>query len=279
MFQDVLARDPNNGDWNREEYLVEERIGLLSGHPNFFNLGDRKAAAKWAAKHLEDETKLLNADPTDRRARLGVSGATAELAGVYAESDPVRAEKLYMRALKVSAAVLKSDPDDSELLSHDSSERIGLACILARLGKRKQAADQWEHAIGVLQTLQKGDPEDLSIPQLMGVAFCRRASTFSRRGKLQKAQQDLQRSKQILVSLFQQHPNNLMILRDLADCYRARGNLAAQQANWPQALREYQKSLDLWEKWLQIGKTSAFDQEQRHLAASLVHNAAQHFQL
>lgn len=37
-----------------------------------------------------------------------------------------------------------------------------------------------------------------------------------------------------------------MILRDLADCYRAKGNLAVRHSRWQDATREYQKSLDLW---------------------------------
>lgn len=276
MFQKILAAEPNNGDWNREEYLVEERIGMLSGNPDSFNLGDPKAAVEWASKHLQDETHLLTADPTDRRALFDVSLSTAELAAIYAESDPARAEQLYQRALDLSSSVLKSDADDSEVLSNDASQRIGLACVLARLGKRKQAENQWEQAIGVLEGLRKHDPANISVPQLMGVAFRKRASALTRARDFQRANRDLQRSDEILESLFQQNPNNLLILRDLADSYRAQGDLADRQANWQAAAQEYQKSLDLWERWPRIGKSSIFDQRERALAVSLVQNATRH---
>lgn len=50
------------------------------------------------------------------------------------------------------------------------------------------------------------------------------------RSEFVAAQQDLQYSEEILSALYQQNPNNLMILRDLADCYRAKGNLAAHRS-------------------------------------------------
>jgi len=38
LFQDVLAEDPNNGDWIREQHVAEEEMGVLSGDPDYFNL-------------------------------------------------------------------------------------------------------------------------------------------------------------------------------------------------------------------------------------------------
>jgi tetratricopeptide (TPR) repeat protein len=110
----------------------------------------------------------------------------------------------------------------------------------------------------------------------LGVALHKRASALLRLGEIRSAEQDLQRSEELLASLYQQNPQNLMILRDLADCYRAQGNLAAHRSRWQDATGEYQKSLDLWQRWLQIGKSSTYDQRQRALAAGLVREAEKH---
>ena len=144
------------------------------------------------------------------------------------------------------------------------------------MGEHKQAADHWQHAINVLQTLRKRDSANIAVPQLMGVALHNRASMFLRVGDFRSAEQDIQRSEELLAALYQQNPNNLMILRDLADCYRARGNLAAHLSHWEDATRNYQKSLDLWQRWLQIGKSSTYDQRQRALAAWRVRDAESH---
>ena len=90
------------------------------------------------------------------------------------------------------------------------------------------------------------------------------------------AKQDLSRSEEVLTNLLKDNANNLTVLRDLAECHRTTGDLAVGRSNWPEAQREYQKSLDLWQRWPQIGTSSIYDQHQRDAALLLVRNAMQH---
>jgi hypothetical protein len=85
------------------------------------------------------------------------------------------------------------------------------------------------------------------------------------------ASSSLQESEQVLAKLYWENPNNLMVLRDLADCYRSKGDLASHGSNWQQAKLGYQRSLELWEQWPKIGTSSIFDQHQRELALTLIH--------
>jgi tetratricopeptide (TPR) repeat protein len=117
---------------------------------------------------------------------------------------------------------------------------------------------------------------EISAHQLLALALQRRASQLAQLGNTSAADQDLQRSEDILVNLYKENPNNLTILRDLADCYSEKGNLAAHRSHWQDATMQYQKSLDLWQRWLQIGKSSAYDQRQRTTAAGLVRDAESH---
>ena len=87
------------------------------------------------------------------------------------------------------------------------------------------------------------------------------------------AERDLRRSEDMLTKLSNDNPRNLTILRDLADCHRVKGDLAGRRSQWKDAHDEYQKSLDLWRGWLQIGKSSIYDQTQRGIAASRVKSA------
>jgi hypothetical protein len=68
----------------------------------------------------------------------------------------------------------------------------------------------------------------------------------------------------------------LMILRDLADCHRTKGDLAMGRLNWVDAQREYQKSLDLWQRWPQIGTSSLYDQQQREAVVRALRAASHH---
>lgn len=74
--------------------------------------------------------------------------------------------------------------------------------------------------------------------------------------------------------LDQENPRKLTLLRDLADCYQGFGDLSASRSNWKQAQGWYQKSLDLWERWKQVGISSIYDRQRRDLAARLVAQAA-----
>jgi hypothetical protein len=88
----------------------------------------------------------------------------------------------------------------------------------------------------------------------------------------------LRESEKILRDLYDDNPKNLMVLRDLADTYLARGDLAAQRSRWRDARLEYQNSGELWEHWPEIGKSSIYDQRQLQIAASLVRNATHHLE-
>jgi tetratricopeptide (TPR) repeat protein len=276
MFTESLHTDPNNAEWRTQELVGWERMGLVSGHPDFFNLGDRQAAAKWFSKVVQRAERNLAADPKDVRAQFELSEGVGELAAVYRDLDPPRSEKLYQHSLALSASALTSDPKDSDILYWQSFERIGLASLLASARKVTSAMDQLQQAIVVLENLSDHDSAEISAHQLLGLALQRRASQLAQLGNAAAADQDLQRATDILVKLYTDHPNNLTILRDLADCYREKGNLAAHRSSWQDATGEYQKSLALWQRWLQIGKSSSYDQRQRELAASLVRHATRH---
>jgi tetratricopeptide (TPR) repeat protein len=128
----------------------------------------------------------------------------------------------------------------------------------------------------VLEGLGEQDFAEVSAHQLLGVALQRRATCLMEMRNTVAAEQDISQSEAMLTKLYKDNSNNLKVLRDLADCYRAKGNLAARRSRSQDATRAYQQSLDLWQRWLQIGKTSVFDQRQRELALHLVRNSVQH---
>jgi serine/threonine protein kinase len=276
IFKQFLNTDPNNAEWRTQESISCERMGLVSGHPDFFNLGDRRAAAVWFRKIVQGNEQNLAADPKDVRAQFELSEDVGELAAVYRDSDPPRSEKLYQRSLALSASALTSDPNDSDILYWQSFERIGFARLLARTRKRTATMDQLQQAVTALESLSHRDAVEISAHQLLALALQSRASQLAQLGNTGAADQDLQRSEDILVKLYKENPNNLTILRDLADCYREKGNLAVHRSRWQDANHEYQKSFDLWQHWTQIGKSSTYDQRQRALAARRVGDSESH---
>jgi eukaryotic-like serine/threonine-protein kinase len=278
IFAEILQQDPNNKDWSREQLVTVERLGLVSGDPDFFNLDDPKAAAQWLQKMVGTDERLLAADPNDIRATNDLSDANADLAAVYRRSDVARSEKLYRQSLTLRAAALRSAPHDPEMLYALASDEISFAALLQGTGKISDANKQLQSAFEIAQTLTNQQPAELSFRQLLGLALQRRASLLLTTADFGEAADDLHQSEEILTALYQENPNNLMVLRDLADCYRVKGNLAARRSNWQAAKVAYEKSLAVWNGWTKVGKSSVYDQRQRGVAVSLVRKAQNRLQ-
>jgi len=279
IFGEVLAQDPKNGDWDHERLVIEERLGLVSGSPDFFNLGDRAAASDWLHKLVNDGEQRVTADPNDVRARFDLSESLAELAAVYRDTEPQRAQKLYQRSLDLSNSALKSSPQDADILNWQSLERVRFAGVLERLGQRNQAIEELRTAVAVAKDLVARDATNISARQLLGVGLRTRASHLLQTGDASGAEHDLQQSQETLANLYRENPNNLMFLRDLADCYRGMGDLAARRSDWEGAKLQYQKSLQLWDHWTTIGKSTVYDQQQRQLADTRVRNVTKHLRI
>jgi hypothetical protein len=92
-------------------------------------------------------------------------------------------------------------------------------------------------------------------------------------GRHRRTEQDLGRSLGILEPLFRENPHSLQALQNLANCHQGLGDLAASRSDWKRAELEYRKSLDLWERWKQVGTSSVYDRQRRDAAALLVASA------
>ena len=274
IIEQLLKEQPENAVWMRDQAVFWERIGLVTGHPQYLNLQDPKTAAGWLQKVVSNLERLLAADPNNLRAQFDLGDATAELAAVYGQFDPHRAEKLYKRSLALSSSFLSSNPEDKEALYWEAFDRIGFAWVLRRLGRPAEALTDLQKGADTLENLYQRDPADTPTRQLLGVALHRRASHKLEMGDLNGAERDLQRSLGLLEPLYQENPRNLQILRDLADCYQGFGDLSAYRSNWTQAHAGYQKSLDLWERWKLVGKSGSYDRQRLESIAWLALRAA-----
>ena len=276
MFKDAMAQDPANADWDRERLLTMERLGLVSGEPDYFNLGDRSAAVEWLQKHVSECEQRVAADSRDQRARFDLSQSLAELAGAYRDADPGRAEKLYERSLSVGNSALQTDPEDADILTWQSFARIWFSSNLRRLGKNERALSELNFAVTVAQRLV--DRDHISIParEVLGVALYTRARELLFLSDAGGAEKDLQESGQVLSDLHKENPNALLFFRDLADWCEAMGDLAAHRSDWPTAKLQYAKSAHLWEHWTDIAKSTTYDQQHRQQSANLVLEATKH---
>ena len=276
MFKDAMAQDPANADWDRERLLVMERLGIVSGDPDYFNLGDRSAAVEWLQKYVKECEQRVAADSSDQRARFDLSQSLAELASAYRDDDPPRAEKLYERSLSLGNSALQTDPEDADFLTWQSFARVWFSANLQRLGKKERASSELTSAVTVAQRLVDRDHTSIPAREVLGVALYTRARQLLILGDAAGAEKDLQQSEQVLSDLHKENPNTLLFFRDLADCYKTMGDLAAHRSDWPSAKLQYEKSANLWEHWTDIGQSTIYDQQHRQQSANLVLAATRH---
>ncbi|TAM79096.1 MAG: serine/threonine protein kinase [Acidobacteria bacterium] len=272
--ENLLREQPENVTWKLREEYIDENIGLISGHPRHLNLGDRRAAEEWLRKVALDSKRLWAADPNNYMAMDEFSQTTAELGGVVSESAPIQAEQLFRRSLTLRTSLLRWTQQDPHVLDREALDRVAFAQVLQRLGRRREALQQAGKAVEILEGLHRQTPPDTQFAQHLGVALNALAAQQLEVGDAEESQRRLQSSQTLLELLYQKNPHSLAILRDLADCYEGRGNLSAARLNWAQARVWYEKSLELWEHWKQMGVSSGYDRKRCRHAIHLLAEVA-----
>jgi serine/threonine-protein kinase len=270
----LLKQEPDNAVWKRERSALDERIGMVAGHPQYFNLGDSKTATRFFERLVADQERLLAVDPNNTRAREDLSEAYADLAASLRDSDPPRAERLYRRSFELSGSFLAANPEDWEARYWQSFDRIGFAWVLRRLGKTHEALDQLERCHSTLTRLIDRDPKNPDNRQLLGVALQASGTIRLESGDRAGAERDLQQSIAVLGGLRHELPRKLTLVNDLAEAHEAYGNLHASRGDWHSAEAEYRHALALWDEWPSLGISSIYDQQRREHTAKLVTRAA-----
>jgi len=158
MIEKLIEEQPENAVWKTRRRDICESIGWITDHPQYFNLGDQKAAAVWL-QGVVDDSELLAADPYDLMAVYKTSIATGGLAAVTGESDPVRAEQLFRRSLALSASFLEANPQDEESRGDQAFIRVGLASALRRLSRRGEALAELQRAVEIFGGLYGRSPD------------------------------------------------------------------------------------------------------------------------
>jgi tetratricopeptide (TPR) repeat protein len=274
IVDQLLLEQPANEMLQFRRNGICRDIGRVTGHPEFFNLGDRKGAAIWIHEALDGYARMSAADPDDVSARAELANTSADLAEVIGDRDPAEAERLLRRSLVLNESARETTPHDTDLRDAQANARIAFASVLRRLGKTREGLAEQEKGLEALDGLHAENPGHLDIGLDLCEALDRVAEDRVANGDTDAARRYLERSLGILEPLFRANPRSLFALRDLADCHQGFGDLAACRSDWKTADAEYRKSLDLWDQWKQIGTSSVYDRSRRDALARLVARAS-----
>jgi len=274
MMEQLVKQQPDNVEWQEQLAACYERAGMVAGHPQYLNLGDRAAAAMWFGKELAIFQRLAAADTSDMRLQFDLSESLAALASAVREIDPARAERLYRRSLALNSAVAKSSPGDTLAPRWQAFNRIGLAWVLSRGRRQSDAIQQLEKALALQEPVLTKDPADPEFQEELAVILTALGAERGRARDPARGAADLHRALAILSSLWRANPHKLAVLRDLADCYEKLGDLNAAQSNWADARLWYAKSKQLWTTWSSIAMSSPYDSLRRRRVTRLLEQAS-----
>ncbi len=266
LMEGLVKEQPGNVQWQELLAVQYEHEGSVAGHPMYFNLGDRAAAAGWFEKMVAILERLVAADPEDMRAQFNLSEGLAELASSLRESNPVRSETLYRRSLDRNQAIVRSKPGDLLAPRWQAFNRTGLAWVLSHSGRHGEAVEELKKAIAIQEMCLRKDPTDRLFRQELAVMLRALGSETG-------SEDDLRRSLEMLTPLWQANPRQLSVLRDLADTYEALGSYQARRGDWPAARSWFARSLELWSSWPTIAVSSRYDMTQKKRVSGLLEQA------
>lgn len=171
--------------------------------------------------------------------------------------------------------IVESKPDDALAPRWQAFNRRGLAWVLSRQQRHKEAIQELERALKLQAWVVAKDPKDPQFQEELGVILSALGEERGRVGDTVSAAGHLHRAVSILVPLRQASPHKLALLRDLGHCYERLGNLAAANSDWSEARSWYAKSQEMWNTWPTIAPSTRYDLTENDRVTRLLEQAEQ----
>jgi tetratricopeptide (TPR) repeat protein len=280
IIDELLTWNPANPLYLRARMISLVWLGNLTGNPRHINLGDTRGALNYYYKCLEIAEQLVQIDPKNARARQDLAGKHRLVAEILTLENPAQAVDHYRQALSIVREMLKSAPNDAQLMRWEAQFLKGQAETLQRLGDRQTAQQNLRQSLGIWELLVKRDSANQKTQGDMHTTLLALADSRLESGDHTEALELYQRALKIAENPPVEQSADVYVRWRLADSYsglsRYHSSLAAttpadeRQSHWREARQYSEKSLRLWEGWSLKAKSSSFDQLRRDQAARAV---------
>jgi tetratricopeptide (TPR) repeat protein/tRNA A-37 threonylcarbamoyl transferase component Bud32 len=239
LAADVVARDPNNGEW---------QIGLATAH---FYVGDAlrrqadyPAAMQEFTAYRDIAQRLVDRERDNERWLLELVYARSSMAAVQeAAGDLSSARRELETAQTIRHDLARRKPDDLERVSALATGHNRLGLVLEKLGETDAAMRHYTAELAIRQDLVARNPTDRSIRRPVVVVHSFLANLYEHRGELQSAVEHLRAGREIAATQSAADPDNADWARDLgraesrlAAVETLRGRLADADARYSRAL-------------------------------------------
>ncbi len=262
-LQEALSNSqPANALRRRDLMNSYEQLSRIAGHPDYLNLGDRQTALAFNGKVVAIAEALSLADASDRMALGDLVIAVRDTCIMMSGSDPLRVVERCRKALEIGA---RRDMVDSETAYTGPA----LALALQKLGRNGEALEMGRRAVQAQgRRMEREQGRSDMVLELLRI--------HNRIGEMSLAMRDYRAALDhyheavaLGQDLLRSRPSDLVLYRDLADCYENLGRWY-ERRDRAQAREWYRKSLDIWSAWPRTAVSTSFDRQRREQAARAV---------
>ena len=241
-YLDSLSKE-SRGDVSleRELALAYQRIGLLQGNGLDANLGQTEAGLASLRKSLALFDSVASRNRTNTNDQLNLAHAGRVLSSLLANSGKPDAKQQIERALAITAALLRDNNTNGDVLSERAGELDLLASFQQDSGDAAGAADSLRLALSISEGRLREDPQSRKLQGAIAVGRVRLGNVLAQEGLRSQALEVNGAGLDLFESLARDQ-NDARIRRQLAVATGFRGMIQLMNGNPGQALATFQRS-------------------------------------
>jgi tetratricopeptide (TPR) repeat protein len=255
IHEPLAAAQPASTTRQRELLNSYERLSYVAGNPDLVNLGDLAMALTYNRKVLAMAEALEGADPNNRMAATDLVVAKRFACTFAADDDAGAVIRTCQESLDAAAqrgrAAIEVQPT--------AALRLGPA--LTRAKRRSEAVKTMESTIQLLTDTVREWPWRTDIQLHLVRVHNQYGRMLADMGDVRGALVHLESAVGIAERLQQTRPQDMVVQRDIADCYTSLG-VYYEHRNPAKAREWYAKDLDIWSRWRLASSMSRQRREQ-----------------
>jgi tetratricopeptide (TPR) repeat protein len=232
------AANPNTAAAQRDVYLMLDRLGAVTGHPDHPNLGDHEGAAALFAEAVATAERVSAADPKDMRARRDFAEMNASRAAALREFAPERAREAYQRVFDIYAGLPESMTTTPTVSRWLAQHHRNLGISLARMSQPDAALAELDRALA--------ENTRLDMPADLAVTLTAMAELRLSRGDVRGARADAERALPALEGIWKDAHGDVNLRRRMAAIFGVLSEVEARSGACELARAWAQKREALW---------------------------------
>jgi serine/threonine protein kinase/tetratricopeptide (TPR) repeat protein len=235
----------NPGDLTLRKELTDEYFRVASA---LENIGDFEGGVG-TLRRAEGFIRGFSSDPNDRQQRLRMAGIYYYTARALEKTgDFPGALKNYQQAASIAEPIVANPKAGVIPTSYFAAYQFGIAKMLARVGRIKEADASASKAIGILRKLSDDNPANATLREYLAEGYEVCADVAQTKGDLEGALRYLRQNHAIYVGLVAADPGNKMASADLAWGDLGVGEILLQQNKVNEALQRIREAIQIFQK-------------------------------